>query len=303
MTQIWSSLNTISPYDIAKGSIKKIVWLRCLKNPDHPDYLQSPNVISRGVGCPYCASRKVCESNSLSHFYPQVKDLWSRKNTLPPSEYTPYSEKKVWWKCPEGKHDDFLRIISNSVIYDFRCPKCSKENESHIEDLTGQRFGRLTVKELDQEKTRAKNRTYWICKCECGRETSVLAGHLKSGKIQSCGCLHREIVSHVDHWDWNSVPPAVERGRIRKSPEYLQWREAVLKRDNYTCQKCGSNADLQVHHKNNFIDYPDQRIAEDNGITLCKKCHLKGYPNSFHTIYGIVHNTEKQIEEFIKNKT
>jgi hypothetical protein len=54
-----------------------------------------------------------------------------------------------------------------------------------LQDLTGQRFGSLTVLERDGKKTP----TRWICKCDCGKVCSVAAGNLKSGHTKSCGCL------------------------------------------------------------------------------------------------------------------
>ena len=56
-------------------------------------------------------------------------------------------------------------------------------------DLTGQRFGRLTV----LEPLPGERRTRWRCVCDCGRETVVGSGHhLTSGNTKSCGCLHRD---------------------------------------------------------------------------------------------------------------
>ena len=56
-------------------------------------------------------------------------------------------------------------------------------------DLTGQKFGRLTVIEVSERK---KKHLYWLCKCECGNVKSVAGSGLKSGKIKSCGCLNEE---------------------------------------------------------------------------------------------------------------
>ena len=54
-------------------------------------------------------------------------------------------------------------------------------------DLTGQRFGRLTViEEVDQRKY---NKIFWKCVCDCGRITIVHGSNLKSGHTESCGCL------------------------------------------------------------------------------------------------------------------
>lgn len=61
---------------------------------------------------------------------------------------------------------------------------------SRCRDLTGQKFGRLTVIGLDDSKQSRK--TYWICQCECGNMKSVRSDSLLCGDIKSCGCLHKE---------------------------------------------------------------------------------------------------------------
>lgn len=61
-----------------------------------------------------------------------------------------------------------------------------------FQDLSGQKFGRLTVLELDIKKTKETNHTYWICRCDCGKTLSVWASNLKNGNTQSCGCYWSE---------------------------------------------------------------------------------------------------------------
>lgn len=56
-------------------------------------------------------------------------------------------------------------------------------------DLTNQRFGRLTVLG-DVGKRTANGKVLWHCLCDCGTITFVRGDHLKNGKIQSCGCLN-----------------------------------------------------------------------------------------------------------------
>lgn len=60
-----------------------------------------------------------------------------------------------------------------------------------IKDLTGQRFGRLVVKELLGVKE--KRGSYWKCQCDCGNEIITFANLLKSGHIKSCGCFRKEL--------------------------------------------------------------------------------------------------------------
>ena len=84
---------------------------------------------------------------------------------------------------------------------------------------------------------------------------------------------------------------------VRTSFEYKLWRRAVYERDNFTCQKHGgSGGNLVAHHINNFADFPELRLAIDNGITLSKKAH-----NEFHKKYGRKNNSREQLNEFLKN--
>lgn len=64
---------------------------------------------------------------------------------------------------------------------------------TYIEDLTGQKFGRLTVLHIDKRIKLGQHLYWtWLCKCDCGNIISVLPGNLKKKNIQSCGCLKKE---------------------------------------------------------------------------------------------------------------
>lgn len=66
-------------------------------------------------------------------------------------------------------------------------------------NLIGQKFGRLTVINRDEDKVdpkSGKHKTKWLCDCDCGTKNySVLGVNLTSGATRSCGCLHRELSS------------------------------------------------------------------------------------------------------------
>lgn len=58
-------------------------------------------------------------------------------------------------------------------------------------DLTGQRFGNLTV--IERAENRGKE-TQWKCLCDCGAIGVFQANNLRSGHTKSCGCLKK--ISH-----------------------------------------------------------------------------------------------------------
>lgn len=59
----------------------------------------------------------------------------------------------------------------------------------NMDDLTGKKFGKLTVINRDFERTDASKQAFWWCVCDCGEKISVGRGSLKSGATRSCGCL------------------------------------------------------------------------------------------------------------------
>jgi hypothetical protein len=62
-------------------------------------------------------------------------------------------------------------------------------------DLTGQRFGRLSVIEF---AGKAKNgHSKWLCKCDCGSEVIVSYDGLKRGDSKSCGCYRSERIGNI----------------------------------------------------------------------------------------------------------
>lgn len=63
-----------------------------------------------------------------------------------------------------------------------------------IKNITGQRFGRLTVLGLYPQRIQYANsiRTAWVCKCDCGMTYIAEGNALRQGLVKSCGCLKAE---------------------------------------------------------------------------------------------------------------
>lgn len=101
----------------------------------------------------------------------------------------------------------------------------------------------------------------------------------------------------VNHPRWKGGYSS-ENNRIRRRIEYRLWREAVFARDNWICQKCNRKGlELHPHHIRNFAEVKELRFAIDNGITLCKKCHML-----FYKKYSTKNNNQEQLQKFSKDE-
>jgi len=87
----------------------------------------------------------------------------------------------------------------------------SRRNVPPALDLTGARFGRLTVASFVHKNK--NNHPIWRCICECENVVDVVEHSLKNGATSSCGCLHREL----------ATKQCTTHGQS-DSPEYGPWQ-------------------------------------------------------------------------------
>src|SRR5699024_1497200 len=59
-------------------------------------------------------------------------------------------------------------------------------------EIVGKSFGRLTVIRKHEVK---KNGTYWECECTCGNKHITCTYALNKGRVRSCGCLRRDMMT------------------------------------------------------------------------------------------------------------
>lgn len=95
---------------------------------------------------------------------------------------------------------------------------------------------------------------------------------------------------------WREDLTPEEREKRRDHYQHKLWRDQVYERDAYTCQKCGHDkgGNLNAHH---IVPHSkDKSIAwdVDNGVTLCKPCHM-----GFHGQYGYTQCTRADLEKFL----
>lgn len=99
--------------------------------------------------------------------------------------------------------------------------------------------------------------------------------------------VYKQIISDIEY-EWSKLNPKTKKYHwnykggitpinksIRNSFQSKHWRNEVFIRDSYTCQNCKKiGGFLHSHHIKHFSKYPDLRFDINNGITLCKQCHI-----------------------------
>jgi len=115
----------------------------------------------------------------------------------------------------------------------------------------------------------------------CGKKYFVKLSRIKIGNGKYCSRKCYDVAhSGANSRLWHGGMARKNR-IIRNSKELRKWRERVLGRDNYICQKCGIKAEigngvyLHAHHIKSFAKYPKLRFDINNGITFCGNCHQK----------------------------
>lgn len=94
-------------------------------------------------------------------------------------------------------------------------------------DISGQRFGRLTV---TQFLGVLRREAVWLCSCDCGENVQVKGANLRSGNTRSCGCLRHEdtierftkhgLVGTKAYYCWGNM---LNRCRNPKNPHYKNY--------------------------------------------------------------------------------
>lgn len=83
-------------------------------------------------------------------------------------------------------------IITQTHLLSGKTKHCaSAAHHKRLIDLTGQRFGRLTVLRQARQASSSGN-ARWLCQCDCGNFTEVDSYNLRRGITKSCGCLRIE---------------------------------------------------------------------------------------------------------------
>ena len=172
---------------------------------------------------------------------------------------------KTYWSCKCDCGNETIKSRSSLVTGGVESCGCLNHK-----DLTGMRFGRLTV--LDLDHIDYNGIYFWRCQCDCGNEIITRNTSLNNGTTTSCGCYKREIaVKRFTKHGLCEHPLYVvwERMRQRCESEYDQAWHRYGGRGIVVC-------DEWSHDFESFYNWAIENGWEP-GLTLDRENNDEGY--------------------------
>ena len=105
------------------------VWWKCSRGNDHEWITDIYSRAISGIGCPFCANKRVSETNSLANLFPEIASEWHPTKNLPltPDKVVAGTHKRVWWKCPRSEDHVYRNSVAHRTERGQGCPKCSRQ--------------------------------------------------------------------------------------------------------------------------------------------------------------------------------
>ena len=180
---------TLKPSEFVSGSSRKVWWI-CKYGHEWPAIISSR---AHGNGCPVCAGKVVIKNdNDLSSLYSLIASEWNyeRNGELKPDQVTPYSNKKVWWRCQLGH--EYQAAVAARTNAGSGCPYCASKKvlpgfndlKTKYPDVAAQWHTELNGTLTPEMVTSGSQKKVWW-KCRVGH---VWKAVISSRTGDYCGC-------------------------------------------------------------------------------------------------------------------
>ena len=155
----------LTPEDFTPGSNKKVWWL-CAKGHEWKAVI---SLRDKGVGCPYCANRRLNKENCLKTNKPLIAGEWHpvKNGDLKPEDVVPGSNKRIWWLCVKGH--EWQATISVRTVDNTGCPYCVQKSAEYELTISNPELAEmwhpLKNKNLTPVDVTANslNTVWWLC--------------------------------------------------------------------------------------------------------------------------------------------
>lgn len=135
-----------------------------------------------------------------------IKDLTGQVfNALTAISFDRIENKRAFWwcECTCGRK----KSLRSDHIQSGNTKSCNECDWVQI-DITGEKYGMLTVVRFLKKDPDKQNATVWLCMCDCGNEAEVFIGPLRTGNVKSCGCLWHQKADKSYRWKGHGSIPS-----------------------------------------------------------------------------------------------
>lgn len=160
------------------------------------------------------------------------------------------------WNC-KCKCGNLVRVSSTNLTKTNGTKSCGclrRKQSPTLIDLTGMKFGKLTV--LEKDSSSPGPNTKWICQCDCSNIVSVLSESLRTGKSTSCGCNRRKLRYDLTGHEFGYLLVLGMATKSRYQSNEIRWK--------CKCQNCGR-----------IVDVSSRVLREGNPYGHCRCTRLK----------------------------
>lgn len=198
------------PNQFLPGS-HKAVWWRCSQGHEWRAMIKSR---VEGNGCPYCSGRAVLAGeNDLQTVAPQLAEQWhpTKNGDLLPTQVSPGSTRKVWWRCERG-HEWQAEIYARTSGRG--CPVCTgrviipgeNDLESYNPELARQWCREMNGMLTPDRVSVYSNKSVWW-QCELGHQWQSKIVSRTFGNNGCPYCANRKLL--VGFNDLKTLEPLV----------------------------------------------------------------------------------------------
>ena len=184
--------------------------------------------------------------------------------------------KATWLcKCECGK--DIITAGADLRNGHTKSCGCLRRGPGAKNMLMGQKFGLLAI--MERSGSNKLGKATWLCICECGNKSVVAGPALRSGRVKSCGCLHKLSKGEAS---FNSLLYSMQRTARRRKYLWQLTKDQVYTVTKQQCYYCGTKPN-QVHfplgcnesYTYNGIDRVDndKGYTIDNIVPCCQSCN------------------------------